>query len=273
MPYPRSLIAALSDGLILLDSGMGTRLMVEAESWSTDSLALVNLSEPRLVWLMHRDDIDAGADGIVANTFRADRPTLERAGEASNFLAINRDGVQLARDAAGSDRFVIGSIAPISGRNFAAAYREQAEILVECGCDALMLETHDSEGAASALLALAELAPVVPILASLWAWPVDALGAARRLEDLGAAAVGTNCGDGLDDVLAATIKLAGSLHIPLIAKPSAGKPDQRPATPEQFALAVPKLVDAGARLIGGCCGTTAAHVAAMRREIALRRRS
>jgi len=262
MANPRAFLAALRGGSLLLDSGMGTRLMTELDGRIPDSLPLMNITKPRVVWLNHQDDFDAGSDAVVANTFRADRNALEQSRHAGEFLAINRDGVALAREAAGPDRFVIGSIAPISGPDSTAAYGEQADILIRSGCDALMLETHTFEGAVRAFEALGE--HTVPILASLWLWPLDAHAAARRLEDLGAAAIGTNCGDGLDDIIAATARLEGAVAIPLIAKPSAGKPGGTLATPEAFALAIPGLIASGARLIGGCCGTTPAHVSAMR---------
>ena len=258
---------AMRDRPLLLDSGMGTRLMAEALD-CTSSLAHLNLTLPRLVWLNHQDDIDAGSDAILANTFQGDRPALRRAGKPSDFFAVNREGVVLAREAAGRDRFVIGSIAPIWGPDATPGdYREQAEVLVDAGCDALMLETHNIEGATRALEALATIRETIPVMASLWLWPPDAKQAAHRLQDAGAAAIGTNCGEGLDDVIAATARISGAVFLPLIAKPSAGKPDRQPATPEAFARAVPGLIEMGVRLIGGCCGTTPAHVAALRQAL------
>ena len=101
------------------------------------------------------------------------------------------------------------------------------------------------------------------IFATLWTWPDDPASAARRLEDAGASAIGTNCGRGLEDVLAATEALCGSVSLPLIAKPSAGLAGAL-IPPDRFELAASRFVRMGVRLLGGCCGTTEAHIAAMR---------
>ena len=258
---------ALTRGPILLDSGMGTRLLAQAIEIPRENLTLRNLLAPAAVIGNHRDDIDAGSDALVANTFRADRTSLEAIGRGDDLRPINRAGVALARRAAGPDRFVIGSIAPIPHR---AAYVEQAAILAESGCDAVMLETHSADQATRALAALSGIA-TLPILVSLWEWPADPVPLARQLASLGAAAIGTNCGRGLDDVAAITAKLAGTVAVPLIARPSAGVPGAAGFDPESFAEAAPGLVAMGARLIGGCCGTTSAHVAAIRLALANRR--
>jgi hypothetical protein len=129
--------------------------------------------------------------------------------------------------------------------------------------DALLFETHTL---ALAERALAEVGGTVslPMLVCLHDWPDPPAEPARRLADLGASAIGANCQLGM----ATALRLAGALHratdLPLIFKPGAGLPGEPPASPESFARAVCDLVSLGARLIGGCCGTTEAHVAALR---------
>ena len=266
---PRRFLDALARGPIVMDSGMGTRLLTQGVEHFRENLTLGNLCVPAAVLGNHRDDIEAGSDALVANTFRADRPTLDAIGRGDDFREINRAGVDLARRAAGPDRFVIGSIAPIEHPDAAAAYVEQAAILAESGCDALMLETHSADQAVRVLNALASVASL-PILASLWEWPPNPVPLAQHLESLGAAAIGTNCGRGLDDVAAVTAKLAGAVAVALIAKPSAGVPGGPRFDPDSFAVAAPGLVAMGVGLIGGCCGTNSAHVAAIRRALAKR---
>ena len=220
-----------------------------------------NLDEPAAVLAFHRYDVRAGSDAILTNTFAANRPSLERSGRAGDFEAIHRAAASLAREAAGPGRFVLGSIGPIAGAS-PADYRDQAAILVESGVDALILETHTFEVAEIGSRAIGAVA-TVPIIASLHAWPEDASGAARRLVDLGAAAVGANCGLSTADAMACLERLAGRVEIPLLAKPSAGPGEG----PEVFAGLVPRLLSIGVRLLGGCCGATAGHIAAMRRAL------
>ena len=152
---------------------------------------------------------------------------------------MNRLGVELAREAAGPHRFVIGSIGPVSADHADRNTRKQAAILVEAGVDALILETHTVDQAERAL-GPPTPSSRVPIFACLWTWPDDATSAARRLQDAGADAIGTNCGDGLDDVLAATRRIAGAITVPLIAKPSADFRG-RVASPASFARTVPQI--------------------------------
>ena len=254
---------AMRDRPLLLDGGMGVRLIVAGFLDESEDSSRANLDAAEAVLAIHRDDVRAGSDALVTNTISADRRSLASDWRTDEFEAINRAAVSLAREAAGPDRFVLGSIGPIRFGS-PTEYREHATILIESGVDALLLETHTSITAEAGLRALSSGSPV-PILASLHAWPIDAAGAAKRLVDLGAVAVGTNCGRSTDHVLACLEQLAGRIDVPLLAKPSAG-PDEGP---EVFAALVPQFLAMGVRLIGGCCGATAQHVAAMRRALDL----
>jgi methionine synthase I (cobalamin-dependent) len=251
----------LARGPLILDAAMGTRLVAERLDLRDDDPCLWNLSRAEAVRAIHRRDVAAGAGAVLSNTFGANRPWLRRFGRAGAVRAVNRRAVELAREAAGPDRLVLGSIGPAAS-NEPESYREQAEELAGAGVDALLFETHRLDQAEAALRAVRGLSPA-PLLVSLVDWPEPLGEATRRLAECGASALGVNCVPGMD----AAVRLAESLRrvtgLPLIVKPSAGGPGQAPASPQSFAEAVPRLRALGLLLVGGCCGTTEAHVAAL----------
>ena len=254
-------LEALERGPILLDAAMGTRLIARGLDLGTDDPSRWVLSHPLEVDQIHRRDVDAGAEGLLTNTFGANRAWLARFGDADKARSINRQAVDAARRAGGPDRYVIGSIGPTAS-DHPGALVEQAEALLEGGADALLLETHRLDQAEAALGRLRDLP--IPILASLFDWPEPIEGSAHRLIDRGAAAIGANCQVGMTPALSLARKLRATVDHPLLIKPSAGLPGSTLESPESFAEAVPELLKLGVRLIGGCCGTTEAHVAAMK---------
>jgi methionine synthase I (cobalamin-dependent) len=245
--------------LLILDAAMGTRLIARGLDLRDDDPARWNLSHPDEVAAIHAADIAAGAAALLTNTFGANRHWLARFGLAGAVGPINRRAVAMAREAAGPGRLVIGSIGPTAAEDVA----EQAELLSEAGADALIFETHTFEQAERALR---EVRPgaTLPLLVSLYAWPDDLHGAARRLIDLGASALGGNCQNGMEPAVRLVEALRKTTDLPLIARPSAGRPGEALAGPGAFAEAVPRLRAVGPVLVGGCCGTTEAHVAALR---------
>jgi methionine synthase I (cobalamin-dependent) len=253
------LLAALADRPLLLDGGMGTRLIARGLDLTADDPALWNLSRPEIVRDVHARDIAAGSDVLLTNTFGANAAWLARLGRAGEMVAINRTAVALASEAAGPDRFVLGSIGPTAGE----LARDQAEILAESGVDGLILETHRSD---DALARLGELRRDLdlPILVGLFAFHEPIAEAGRRLADAGADVVGINCippewaPEWIEDLWQAIPT------VPLLCKPSAAHPDWPPIPPAALAAGVPALLRHGVRLLGGCCGATEAHVAALR---------
>ncbi|HEX8200837.1 MAG TPA: homocysteine S-methyltransferase family protein [Isosphaeraceae bacterium] len=272
-PGPRRFRAALARGRpLLLDAAMGTRLVARGLDLARDDPCLWTLDRPDDVLAVHRRDVAAGSDALLTNTFGANRRTLARLGRPDAVVEINRRAVALARQAAGADRFVLGSIGPQAVDDVDAT-REQVLALTEAGADALLLETHTRHEARTRLeLLRGEVAP--PVVVSIietgelpgkpagWAkgqaWADSWLGRKG-----GACAYGTNCHD-LEATLRLIERLAHDASAPLIAQPSAGLPGPPLAGPEAFAAAVPRLLALGVRLLGGCCGTTEAHVAALR---------
>ncbi len=254
---------ALARGALVLDAAMGTRLIARGLDLSHDDPVFWNHSHPEMIRDLHKSDVLAGADALLTNTFGANRAWLARWGRADEVETINRRAVSLARESIGERGIVIGSVGPTAASNV-GAYREQAEVLADAGVDAILLETHRAESAANALQEVQSVGRV-PMFVSLVDWPDPVRDTAHRLSDLGATVLGANCQLGMAATLAMIERLKAATDLPLLAKPSAGLPNTRLEAPESFARAVPRLLAAGVRLVGGCCGTNEAHVAALRK--------
>ena len=234
----------------------------------------------------------SGSDAVLTNTFGANRCWLARFGRAGAVESINRRAVELARQAAGPDRFVFGCLGPTAARRIrshdfgkaavpasplptgmrpklarpirrecsTSAAVEQAAILVDAGVDALCFETFK----AAELESCSAKWPLrFPSWSRLWQWPDPPDPAVRRLLELGASVIGMNCQAGIDAAVAFAERISGIAACPLLVKPSAGEPGAATAAPAAFAAAVPRLLELNVRLLGGCCGTTELHVAAL----------
>jgi len=295
MPYELS--RRLAAGPLLCDGAMGTLLYARGVSLDA-CFDVLNLNNPRVVQSIHADYIAAGADCIETNTFGANRFKLAVHGLERQVREINRRGVALARDvreSSGRDVFVLGSIGPL-GKYLAplgtvtpdearAAFQEQAEALLEGGVDAFVIETFsDLDEVALAVAAIRAITDV-PIIAQM-AFTDDgttftgrpAAEVARALRALPIQALGANCSVGsstLYEVLEHMRPEAGDL--PLCIQPNAGLPSRIGerliylSSPVYMAEYAERMVGAGAHLVGGCCGTTPQHIAAMR-EVLDRRR-
>ena len=246
---------------------MGTRLVARGLDLSQDDPAVWNLVRPDDVFDLHQRDVAAGSDAVYSNTFGANRVRLARFARETEVEAIIRSAVSLAREAVGSERFVIGDIGP-SAVEDARAYREHAEILMDSGVDALILETHTVAQALLGLEHLRKLDPGVPILVSLHFWPEPTRESLKQFEDLGASVIGANCVLGVENSLEVCRNLHESTNLPLLIKPSGGLPNGPAESPETFAAAVARWLTLGVRLFGGCCGTSEAHIEAMRKALA-----
>jgi methionine synthase I (cobalamin-dependent) len=256
---PSRFLAALSAGPLLLDAGMGVRLMIDfGLDCESDDPSLWNLKHPDCVSEIHGRDVAAGSDVLVTNTFGANTAWLERFGQADKLTEINRRAVDLARDVAGPSRFLAGSIGPTASEGD-GTYRSQAEVLADSGVDALLLETHRVDQALAGLSALRR-GFELPIIVSLAILPDKVPEAARRLVEAGADVVGVNCVR--PDAARAFVEEVGVE--PLWYKPGAMYPGLPAIEPDEFARDVSALLRRGVRLIGGCCGATEAHVASLR---------
>lgn len=244
------------------DAALGTRLIALGLDLARDDPALWNLDHPGAIDRLHRADVEAGAQALTTNTFGAGRVWLDRYGRGDDWRRAIAAAVRLARAAAGPDRLVVGSIGPA-----AEPAGEVAAALVDNGADAILLETHAPGNILPRLEAVA-CRVGVPCWASLFRWGDDPEGLARRLEGAGASAIGINCA-GMDEAVALLPRLRAAAALPLLAKPGAGPPGGPLMAPEEFAAAVPALMAVGGvGWIGGCCGTTEAHLQSMRRVLA-----
>ena len=267
IPRTGRFLQTLSRRPILLDAALGTRLIARGLDLAGDDPAIWNLTRPNDVLDVHLRDVASGSDAVLTNTFGANRFWLARFGREKEVESINRSATAIAREAVGPDRFILGDIGPTAVEN-AAAYREQAEILIESGVNALILETHSAAQADLGLRHLRELGASVPILVSLHVWPEPCRELLERFERRGAAAIGANCLLGAENnTMELCRKLQQSTTLPLLIKPAAGLPGGPLESPESFACAVPEWLRLGVRLFGGCCGTTEAHIEALRRAL------
>ena len=255
----------------------------------------LNLSRPSLVEAIHREYVDAGARIIETNTFGANPVKLSSFGLDDRTEEINRAAVERARAGAGeADVVVVGAMGPLGiriepwGPTAETEAREyfgrQVDGLLGGGVDGFVLETfqdlRELEQALRAIRDRCDLAVVAQMTieeGGRTSYGTDVETIAHRLEGLGADAVGLNCSVGPAELLDAIERMAGATDLPLSALPNAGLPrtvggrKMYLAGPEYMARYARRLVDAGARLVGGCCGTTPAHIRAMADALDLRR--
>ncbi len=276
--------------LLVGDGAMGSQLMAHglpagacAELW--------NLDRPEEIEAVQREYAAAGARCLLTNTFGGNAVALARHGLSDRLEEINRAAVRIARRAAGDGAAVLGDIGPtgallapigdLSPQEAREAFAAPARALAAAGADAIIAETFDSSQELRIALGAARDVCDLPLIASMrfncektgryrtimGEAPQELVGAAR---ELGCAVVGTNCGQGIATMVGLVGRIAELTDLPVIAQPNAGKPSLvggRTLYEEDagaFAEHLPELFEAGARLIGGCCGTGAEHVRAIR---------
>jgi methionine synthase I (cobalamin-dependent)/5,10-methylenetetrahydrofolate reductase len=275
---------------LLSDGAMGTMLNARGASFEACFDAL-NLSRPALVAEVHREYIEAGANIIQTNTFGANRYKLSAHGLQGKVPEINRAGVELARRvvmASFKEVLVAGSVGPLGVRlapfgrvqpeQARQAFAEQIEALAQAGADFLFLETFSDLLELREAVAAARQVCDLPVAASMTFTRDDRtlLGdsparVARLLAESGADVIGVNCSGGPAQIWRILRQMRQAVpEARLSAMPNAGWPEQvggrimYPANPEYFGEYALAFCDAGASLVGGCCGTTPAHIAAMR---------
>jgi homocysteine S-methyltransferase len=294
MADARPILSALEPkGMLLADGAMGTMLHAHGAERHA-CLDSLNLQHPEWVLAIHQAYAAAGCDLLETNTFGANTAKLAAFDLAEQLGAINAAGARLARQAAresGRDIWVAGSIGPLGVRlapygrvkaeAAADAFLRQIAVLTEGGVDLLLFETFTDLRELCVALEAARSACDLPLAASLTFTRDDRtlLGdspeqAASTLHDAGADLLGANCSEGPSQLLRILQQMRRATPAaPLLAMPNAGWPQRSggrilyPATPDYFASYVPAFRQAGVQLLGGCCGTTPAHLAAMRRAV------
>jgi methionine synthase / methylenetetrahydrofolate reductase(NADPH) len=288
---------AVAQEVLLADGAMGT-LLVSRGASPEQAKSPLNLSDPEAVREVHEDYCDAGARILTTNTWDANRVKLTAHEWSDSLERINREGVRLAREAAvGEMVFVAGSIGPLGAlvkpygtltmSQVREIFQEQARALLEAEVDLVLLETFGSLlEAAEAVRAVRGLSSDVPILAEMTfladgrtAFGESAASSLRTLVAAGADVVGMNCTLGPQETHDVFARLASSVATPLSVMPNAGYPTMLHgrnvylSSPDYLREYAQAFVDAGAAVIGGCCGTTPEHIRAMARELSGRTRS
>ena len=280
-------------GPLLVDGAMGT-LLYSRGIPQRASLEELVASRPELIGAIHREYLDAGADVVETATFGANRIRLAAFGLAGEAHRLSRRGAQLAREArdvAGRDALVAGSVGGLGHptremrhldeATVRAAFREQIEGLLEGGADVLFLETFNELDQLLLAVEEARAASDLPIVAQMtFGEEIAAIDgttpetAASALSAAGVDAIGVNCGVGPIACLDALERMGRpSRTVARSILPNAGLPQRiegrfvYAADPDYFGRTVVRSLAAGARIVGGCCGTTPAHIAAMRAAI------
>lgn len=285
------LIARLiAEAPVITDGAWGTQLQARGLAVGT-SADLWNLTRPDQVEEVGRAYVESGSRILLTNTFQAHRQALAVVGLADQVADVNRAGVAIARRAAGGRALVFASIGPIgnrlagrqgSEREWEAVFAEQAHALAAAGADGLVLETMGDLTEARQALTVARRTGRPVVVSMVFdvrtGRPLTLTGdspevVAEALTAAGADVIGANCGRGDDSDLAVCRRLRAASDRPVWMKPSAGLPEVRdgrlvyPITPEEFARHAVALRDAGATFLGGCCGTTPAHIRALCRRL------
>ena len=289
-----SFLEALKQRTLLGDGAMGTQLQQAGlvpggcgEAW--------NIEAPEKVTAIQRGYVEAGSDCLITNTFGGSRIMLERYGYSDRTAEINAAAVRVAREAFG-DRpgYVIGDMGPFGGllepfgevrpEDVRMAFREQAEALVGAGADAIIIETQTSLEELGIALECIRAAGAPCVIASM-AFDVTLDGSEARtmmgiepeqgaqfMVDSGADVVALNCGTGIDMLWAGRIaaRYRATCDVPIMVQPNAGTPVLEKleviykAGPEVMAAGFDDVLAAGVNVVGGCCGSTPAHIRRLR---------
>ena len=277
------LVADGATGTNLQKVGLGAGM--HAEDWVLDC--------PEKILDLEKSFVDAGSDIILTCTFGATRPRMKDAKHGQRVPEINQRAAELAREAAlgHADVLVGGSMGPLGQllkpygplvlEEAKSAFAEQARALAQGGVDLLVIETHFAYEEATAAFEAARSATDLPIVISfsydrgtrsmMGARPTEVI---KRYKEMGAAVVGANCGTTLDNMESIMKEYAAAEPaFPLWAKPNAGMPRLQDGhtfydiTPDEMAAFAKKYVALGARVVGGCCGSTPDHVRAIVRAV------
>jgi len=277
---------------VLLDGAMGTMLMAEGlqggeapETW--------NRHKPEVVKSVHRRYFEAGSDVVLTNTFGGNRLKLGKADRADEVFQLNALAGELAKAASPPDRFVAGDVGPsgeliaplgsFEAEHLEEIFAEQAQALISGGVDLIIIETMFSLQEALAALRGVRKAGPCPVFVSMTYEMKDRgfftlMGetpevCTKTLEHEGADVVGANCTIGSREMIPLVGILRSSTTLPVIVQPNAGKPLFKNGKtvydepPEAFAEDIQSMVEEGANVVGGCCGTTPEFISAVHRRL------
>jgi methionine synthase / methylenetetrahydrofolate reductase(NADPH) len=272
-------LQALASGGLVADGAMGS-LLYERGVFVNRNFDEVNLSQPELVYKIHREYLLAGAHLLESNTYGANRVRLARHGLGEKVTEINRAAMSILVRAAGDAAYLAGSMGPTGltpgelrrhEKDVREAYAEQARLLAEGGAHVVLIETFAHPAELRLAVEAARSATKLPIVAHITvnneghiADGSDPLDIAREMKTWGADVVGVNC-NGPEVVHDVALRMVES-GLPVSAMPNAGRPQSIEdrliylATPENFGVFARRMYKAGVKLVGGCCGTSPAHI-------------
>jgi 5-methyltetrahydrofolate--homocysteine methyltransferase len=293
-------------GLFLLDGAMGTELIARGiEAGKCNDY--LNIESPNIVFDIHRAYLQAGSDAVLTNTFGANKYALARHRLAEKVKEINTAAAQIARRAAGEEKYVLGDIGPsgdflqplgnLKPEELKEAFAQQAKALSAGGVDGFIIETMTALDEITIAIEAVKSVSKLPVFASMafdkaggdfkTMMGVDVKSAVSKMVSLGVDAVGFNCGtlslDGYVELAEKYVSAIKALErsratsdkqrATIYAEPNAGKPELvdgktvYKVTPEEFAAAAEEIYSAGVNIIGGCCGTSPAHIAAVSKKL------
>ncbi len=294
--FPASVFVEVCTSRVLVaDGAMGTELQRAGKPVGQPG-EIWNLEQPGRVEAIHRAYAEAGADLVLTNTFGANPWVLGRYNLAASLEEINRRAAEVARRAVPPGVFVLGDIGPTGAllkplgdatvEQFHDAFLRQAQALLSGSADGIIVETMSAVEEAVAAVRAAREAGAPFVVASMsfdrtkdgsyrTMMGVRPEYAARALVEAGADVVGANCGTNMtpSDFAQLASILHSAVTCPVIVQPNAGRPDLVEGrtvyrlSPDEFAEALRAVVKTGVRIVGGCCGTTPAHIAALRRML------
>lgn len=278
----RSLVELAHAGLLVCEGAMGSELVARGVTFRNSGEA--NLSHPEVVAAVHRDYRDAGATVFQTNTFAANQLMLERAGLGEQAAAIQTAAVRVLREAVGPEPLVALGLGPtghlvqpfgdLSREAAVTCFARQLETMLPHEVDFVLAESFEALAEVETVVeAVGRVGCTLPLAVTVsfsnaqgtTMMGHDGATAARKLADLGVDVIGANCGH-VEGLRLALEQMAEVAELPLMAQPNAGQPELVEGrtvyrqSPEEFGRFAQGLVELGVRVIGGCCGTTPAHI-------------
>jgi len=290
----RSILDHLKKGKILVSDGAMGTMLFERGLRSGDCPELLNLSKPKILEEIAQIYFEAGADIIQTNTFGGSPLKLSDYGLEDKCEEINFNAVESVRKVIGENAYLSGSCGP-SGRLLKpygdiepelllAGFERQMDALIKAGVDIICVETMtDLHEATLAVRAAKNINPDIPVMVSMTfdkipkgyytIMGVSIEDAVKGLEDAGADIIGSNCGNGIDNMIELAKQIKEFSDRPILIQSNAGLPENNngeivyPESPSYFEDKTLELIEAGVSIIGGCCGTTPEHIRVIRKIV------